>query len=63
MLKLQKAKSFHGRLKLNNIHIDKSFKIKMNDYGLYNDIYRGFKKKAQSSKLDTVNPDQPADAM
>ena len=31
-------------MKLNNIHIDpKSFKIVMNDYGLYNDIYRGFK--------------------
>lgn len=43
LLKLQKVKSFHGRLKLNNIHIDKTFKIQMNDYGLYNDIYRGFK--------------------
>jgi hypothetical protein len=41
---LEKAKTFHGRLKLNNVHMDKSYKIKLTDYGIYNDIYRGHKK-------------------
>lgn len=41
---LEKAKTFHGRLKLNNVHMDNSFKVKLNDYGIYNDIYRGHQK-------------------
>mmetsp|Transcript_4105 Transcript_4105/g.3865 ORF Transcript_4105/g.3865 Transcript_4105/m.3865 type:complete len:100 (-) Transcript_4105:7-306(-) len=28
--------------------MDKKFKIKMNDYGIYNEIYRGLKKSASS---------------
>jgi hypothetical protein len=47
---LEKIKSFHGRLKLNNVHIDKSFKVKLNDYGIYNEIYRGH-RKTQPSEL------------
>lgn len=45
---LEKAKSFHGRLKLNNVYIDKGYRIKMNDYGIYNEVYRGHKKGTNS---------------
>lgn len=44
---LEKAKSFHGRLKLNNIHVDineDNINLKLNDYGIYNDVYRGHRK-------------------
>ena len=56
---LEKAKSFHGRLKLNNVHIDKSFKVKLNDYGIYNDIYRGSRKNRskQDSGSSNLNTD------
>lgn len=49
---LEKMKSFHGRLKLNNVHIDKSLNVKLNDYGIYNEIYRGH-RKTQPSELQS----------
>ena len=49
---LEKIKSFHGRLKLNNVHIDKKLKVKLNDYGIYNEIYRGH-RKTQPSELQS----------
>lgn len=47
---LEKIKSFHGRLKLNNVYVTKDFKVKLNDYGIYNDVYRGHKKSQNNSE-------------
>jgi hypothetical protein len=51
---LEKVKTFHGRLKLNNVHIDiteTGVKTILNDYGIYNDVYRGHKKRLKDLVL------------
>lgn len=51
---LEKNKLFHGRLKMNNVHMDKSYKTRLTDYGLYNDIYRGSKRLKTKSDVNST---------